>query len=107
MKWSGKIGFCKTQEDEPSVYTEHITEHRYYGDVTDLGRQVQSGDGVNDDVTLQNGLSVICDPFAMDHLYAMRYATFMGKKWKVTNVKVQYPRLLLTLGGLWNGSDPD
>ena len=107
MKWSGKIGFADAREDEPSVYTEHITEHSYYGDVVDFGRQVQGGDKINEDVTLGNSLSVVCDPFAMNHLYAMRYATFMGQRWKVTNVKAQYPRLVLTLGGLWNGSEAE
>ena len=28
--------------------------------------------------------------------------TEMGAKWKITDVEVQYPRLLLTIGGLYN-----
>ena len=104
MKWSGKIGFADTREDAPSVYVEHITERRYYGDVAEFGRQMQGGDQINEDVTVGNQLSVLGDPFAQSNLYAMRYATFMGQRWKITGVKVQYPRLILTLGGLWNGS---
>ena len=104
MRWSGKIGFADTSEDAPSVYVEHITERHYYGDVLEFGRQMQGSDQINEDVTVGNQLSILGDPFAQSNLYAMRYATFMGQRWKITGVKVQYPRLILTLGGLWNGS---
>lgn len=102
MRWSGVIGFADTCEVAPSVYVEHITERRYYGDVVEFGRQMQGSDKINEDVTLSNQLSVLGDPFAQSNLYAMRYATFGGRKWKVESVKVQYPRLILTLGGVWN-----
>ena len=88
----------------PSVFTEKMTERTYYGDVLEFGRQMQMGDKVNPDITVGNQLSILADPFANDHLYDLRYAVFMGQKWQVTGVKVQYPRLILTLGGLWNGS---
>lgn len=105
MKYSGKLGFADvTEETAPSVFTEKITERTYYGDVLEFGRQMQTGDTVNPDITVGNQLSIVADPFARDHLYTLRYATFMGQKWQVTGVKVQYPRLVLTLGGIWNGT---
>lgn len=104
MKWSGRLGFGEVQETAPSVYTEKMTERNYYGDVVEFGRQVGGSDKVNADVTVGNQLSVVCDPYACENLYRMRYATFMGQKWTVTSVKVQYPRLLVSLGGIWNGS---
>lgn len=108
MKWSGKIGFAEdTGENAPSVFVEKITERRYYGDVVEFGRQMQGSDQINEDVTVGNQLSILGDPFATANLYAMRYATFCGQRWKVTAVKVQYPRLILTLGGVWNGSTPE
>ena len=33
----------------------------------------------------------------------MAYAEIMGTKWKISEVEVQYPRLILTIGGVWNG----
>ena len=83
MRYCGKLGFAdEVEETAPSVFTEKV----------------------NPDITVGNQLSVLADPFANDHLYDLRYAVFMGQKWQVTGVKVQYPRLILTLGGLWNGS---
>ena len=100
MRYCGKLGFAdEVEETAPSVFTEKMTERTYYGDVLEFGRQMQVGDKVNPDITVGNQLSVLADPFANDHLYDLRYAVFMGQKWQV-----QYPRLILTLGGLWNGS---
>lgn len=108
MKWSGKIGFAEdTGETAPSVFAERIVERSYYGDVLELGRQMQGSDQINEDVTVGNSLSVVADPFASANLYNLRYATFMGQRWKVSAVKVQLPRLVLTLGGIWNGNTPE
>ena len=103
MKWTGKIGFAETAETEPSVYEETIVERKYYGDVLEWNRRMDTGSGVNPDITMQNRLSVLGDPYASANLYKMRYAEYLGQKWQVTGVQVQSPRLTLTLGGLWNG----
>lgn len=105
MKWAGKIGFAETVDTEPSVYEEGITERKYYGDVLEWNRRMDTGSGVNPDITMQNRLSVLGDPYASSSLYKMRYAEYLGQKWEVTGVQVQYPRLILTLGGLWNGRE--
>ena len=102
-KWFGKIGFeAETVETAPSVFTEQVVEREYYGDVLEWGRQMQAGDGVNDNITFSNRLSILADPFANEHFSAMRYAEFGGAKWKITDVKVQYPRLILSFGGLYH-----
>lgn len=102
-KYFGKIGFAVTGETVPGVYDETIKERDYYGDMTRNSRRLQSGDKVNDDLNISNELSIIADPYANENFHAMRYATYMGAKWKVTNVEVQFPRLILTLGGVYNG----
>ena len=102
-KWFGKIGFnVGTQETAPSVYTEDIQERQYYGDVIRNSRRLQTTDKVNDDLEISNELSIVADPYAMENFHTMRYAEFMGAKWKISSVEVQYPRLVLTLGGVYN-----
>lgn len=102
-KWFGKIGFAKTVETEPGVWKEQITEREYYGDVIRNSRRLQSSsEKINDDLNISNQISIVADPYANEHFYSMRYAEFSGAKWKVTDVEVQYPRLTLTLGGVWN-----
>ena len=102
-KWFGKIGYGETVETKPGVWTEQITKRQYYGDLIRNSRRFQTvADKVNDDVNISNQLSIVSDPYANENFHAMRYAEFMGSKWKITDVEVQYPRLILTLGGVYN-----
>lgn len=102
-KWFGKIGYAVTSETRPGIWEEVIVERNYYGDMTRNSRRLQAASQVNDDININNELSIISDPYAMNSFHAMRYAEFMDTKWKITNVEVQYPRLILSLGGLYNG----
>lgn len=102
-KWFGKIGFnVGTKETAPSVYTEDIKERQYFGDVIRNSRRLQTTDKVNDDLEVSNEISIVADPYAVNNFHQMRYISFMGAKWKISSVEVQYPRLVLTLGGVYN-----
>lgn len=102
-KWFGTIGFAETVETKPGVWEERITEVNYYGDVMRDSRMLQTADQINDNVNIANKISIVADPFAIQHFHNMRYAVYMGAKWKVSTVEVQRPRLILTIGGLYNG----
>lgn len=102
-KFYGSIGFAETVETAPGIWDEQITERFYSGDLEKISRGLQSSDSVNDNINISNIISIIADPFAEQNLYAIRYVKFGGAKWKITNVDVQYPRLKLTIGGLYNG----
>lgn len=101
-KWFGKIGYAVTEEKTPGVYAEQITERNYYGDIHRNTRRLQTSDKLNDDINVANEISIVADPFARENFHAMRYAEFMGARWKISSVEVQYPRLLLSLGGVYN-----
>lgn len=105
-KWFGKVGFAEDKEVRPGVYVPEMTEREYYGDTYKNTRRLQNSGDVNDSVTVANTISILADPYAVNHFYGIRYATFSGARWRVTDVEVQYPRLLLTLGGVWNGDTP-
>lgn len=102
-KFYGVIGYSETVETEPGVWEDRITERSYQGDLIRNTRRLQSSGGINDDVNISNEISILADPFAYKNFHAMRYVEFMGAKWKVANVEVQYPRLILSLGGVYNG----
>lgn len=104
-KWYGNIGFADFVEVAPGVHSETITERPYYGDVIRNTRKLQSSGGVNDNVNIGNQISVVADPYATDHIYDMRCVEYLGNKWKVTDVDVQYPRLILSLGGLYTDGE--
>lgn len=102
-KFYGKIGYANAVETKPGVYEEQIVERSYYGDLIRNTRRLQSADQVNDDINISNEISIVADPYATNNFHTMRYAVFMGTKWKISNVEVSYPRLILTLGGVYNG----
>lgn len=96
------IGYAETIETKPGVWVEEITVKKYYGDIMSNYRSLQNSSQVNDNVNISNKISIVSDPYSRENFHAIRYAEFMGTKWKVTNVEVQYPRLILTLGGVYN-----
>lgn len=103
-KFCGMIGFAETVEIRPGVWDEQITEKGlYFGDEIRNVRQLQSSDHTNDNINISNEISIVADPYANQNFHSMRYVQYMGAKWKITSVSVQYPRLTLTLGGLYNG----
>ena len=102
-RYYGKIGFGQDVETAPDVHEYKVTERTYYGDLLRNFKRTQtSGDKLNDDISISNQISIIADPYATHNFHAMLYATFMGTKWKITDVEVQYPRLILSLGGVYN-----
>ncbi len=102
-KFYGSIGYAISKETAPGVWEEDIVEHQYSGDVYRNTRKLQSGNQVNDNIDISNEISILSDPFANENFHSMRYVTYMGAKWKVSSVEVRYPRLILTVGGLYNG----
>lgn len=102
-KFFGSIGYAVTSETKPGVYEEQIIEREYFGDVNRNIRKLENSEHLNDDINVSNEISIVSDPFANENFYSMRYAEFMGTKWKITSVEVKYPRLILTLGGVYNG----
>lgn len=102
-KFHGLIGFGETTETRPGVWEEKITERAYTGEVLSYSRRWQQSQGVNDDLSLSNRFSILADPFAYNHFHQMRYIKWMGAAWKISEVDVQYPRLLLSIGGVYNG----
>lgn len=101
-KFFGVIGFNKSIEISPGVYGDH-TERQYYGDIIRNSRRLQSSDKVNDDISVSNQISVLADPYAVENFHDIAYVVWLGSKWKVTSVEVQFPRLILELGGVYNG----
>ena len=102
-KFFGKIGFEQTVEIERGIHEPQIIEKSYYGDIGRNTRRLQNSGGVNDNINIANEISILADPYANENYFAMRYIEFMGAKWKIESIEVQYPRLILTVGGLYNG----
>ena len=104
-KFHGKIGYGGTYEKRPGVCEVGITEREYYGDLTRNMNRFENSGQVNDDLNLSNTISIIADAFAYQNFQSMRYVELMGAKWKIKSIDIQRPRMILTIGGVWNDED--
>lgn len=106
-RFSGTIGYLRTEETDPNnhpgVWNEVITERRYYGDVfSDSRRWDQNGGYLNENLVVNNRISIVADAFARKHLGAMKFVRWLGDTWEITNAEIQYPRIILTIGGQYH-----
>lgn len=101
-KYYGSVGYAIMTETAPDVWQEVITEREYSGDVMRVVRRWQGSEHLNDNLNVSNRISIVADPFAYNNFHLIRYCTWMGTKWIVTNVEVAYPRLTLDLGGVYH-----
>lgn len=104
MKFYGAVGFVEVQETRPGVKKLVPAEHMYSGDVYRRSIRYTGGDSVNDEITPSQQISILADPYAREHMASMRYVKWMGTPWKISDISVEYPRLILTLGGAYNGA---
>lgn len=102
-KFYGVIGYANRVEKAPGVWDNEIVERKYYGDVIKNSRRLDSGDQVNEDFKIGNSFSIVADPYAYEHFFDIEYIAWMGTLWVVTEVTVERPRLLIRVGGVYNG----
>lgn len=109
-KFFGNVGYGHHVEEpaDSGVYVDVVEEYEYFGDVVRNTRRLQSGESLNDDITVNNSISIVADEYANEHFHAIRYVQWAGALWKVTEVDATTrPRLILRLGGVYNGPTPD
>lgn len=103
-KFYDDVAFATSIEDEEKTgkWGEKIRVEKYFGDVLKNYKRTKEGAKVIDDIEISNQISILADPFAFENFHAIKYVKWMGTKWKVSSVDVQYPRLILSLGGVYN-----
>ena len=102
-KFHGKLGYGITGETKPGVWVDQIIEKDVVGDFIKNTRQLEHSGGVNDNININNSISSVADHYVTENFHLIKYVKFMGTAWKVRTAEVQYPRIILTLGGEYNG----
>ena len=101
-KFFGEIGFAKTENSGKGIYENTIVSREYYGDIEREGRRWENSESINDDLIINNYISIVADNFAVENMGQMVWVAISGTKWKIRSVELAYPRIKLTLGGTWN-----
>ena len=102
-KFYGVVAYAVTEEVVSGKWQEVIIEKQYRGDVTRVSRRLQTADKVNPDIRINNEIRILADAFAYQNFQNIRYVVWMGTKWSVESVTVERPRLILEIGGEYNG----
>lgn len=107
-RFHGEVGYGESVEEPigSGKWVDKITEHPYTGDVIRNTRNLESGDKLNDDISVSNSISIVADQYAIDHFFNIKYVRWAGALWTVTSVEVRTPRLILSLGSVYNGPTP-
>lgn len=104
-KFVGKIGFVESKETAPGVYMYEETLKNYYGDVIKNTRRWQESNNKNGDFVMSSTISVLADSYAYNHLGVMKFVVWMGVRWAIESINMAYPRLDITLGGVYNENE--
>lgn len=101
----GPIGFVTTIEDPPNsgIWVDIPEEKNYRGEIRRNSKRWDNGDKLNSDLNIFNTISIVADPYISNHLNSIRYIKWLGGYWKITSVDVEPPRLVLSIGGVYNG----
>lgn len=107
-RFFGAVGFSEGQvEKQRGRFVDVVVEHNYYGDIVRNTRQLETGEKINNDLSVNNSISILADAYAREHFFAMRYVRWAGVRWIVSEVDASsHPRLILRLGGIYNGPEP-
>ena len=105
-RFFGAIGYVETVEVRQGVYVEQPKEISYYGDILNEDYRLQPTENLNDDLVISNRISVVADAYAYENADAIRYAVWNGVAWTVRKIKIQAPRLILDLGGVYREPRP-
>lgn len=107
-KFYGTVGYVIREKTKPGVWEDKATEREYFGDYVRFpSSRTESTESVNDNIVIENNISIVADPYAYEHFHHIKYVKSMGIAWKVTKVDPQYPRIILTTGGVYNGKQAD
>ncbi len=104
-RFHGAVGYGEPIETPPDsgIWEDVITEFPYYGDVIRNTRQLEEGEGLNNDLNVGNSISIVCDQYAIENFFLIKYVRWMGTLWTISSVEVRSPRLILRLGSVYNG----
>jgi hypothetical protein len=102
-RFCGEIGFGTPVEVAPGRWKDVIVEQIFFGDVLRNDINSESGEKVVPDFTFTNRISIVAGRDALKRRKQIRYIKFEDDLWKIESIEVQERRLILSLGGVYNG----
>lgn len=105
-KFFGKVGLVIMEQTAPGVYMPNTVTVSCYGEVLNVTKRWQgAAEQVNDNLNIDSRISILSNKFLTENLSHIRFVEWMGAPWKVTSVELSYPRIILSIGGVYNDND--
>lgn len=106
-RYYGRVGFKIAEDDQTTgIVRNTVVEKPYFGRIIEHSRKWQGSDSATDDLVLANQIAITANDYAFNHATAIAYAVYMNGRWKVTDIRIKRPEIILTLGGIYNGPKP-
>jgi hypothetical protein len=107
-RFYGEVGYGTPVENPPGsgIWVDVITEFTYQGDVIRNTRQLENVEKINEDIVVSNSISIVADQYAIENFFNIKYVRWSGVLWTVSAVEVRSPRLVLSIGSVYNGPTP-
>lgn len=108
-KFTGLVGFITQEESIPGVWSPIENSKKMRGDLISSsatngnGSRIADSGKVNDDVSLNHRVSLLGDYYTFNNYLNIKWIQIGGRKLEVSSIELQRPRVILTVGGLWNG----
>lgn len=103
MRFFGKVGYQIETESTDSVWAKTMVAKSYFGDVIRNNTRRDTGDTINDQIDINNRISIVADPFAFENFQNMKYVEWLKQLWNIKSIELQPPRIILEVGGVYNG----
>ncbi|NLE05469.1 MAG: hypothetical protein GX638_11810 [Crenarchaeota archaeon] len=102
-KFYGVIGYAKQVERSPGVWVDEIVEKTYRGDIVLNQQRWQTSENFHENINIDNSISIIADEYLYNNIGFMKYIQWNGTKWKIQSIAFNRPRVVLQIGGIYNG----
>lgn len=102
-RFAGLVCYGEQVETSPGIWETVEKQVVMKGDVMRQNSNNTNNGSINNDIKLSHRVSIIGDPYAFDNYFNIKWVYIDGRKWGVESVEIQRPRIIVSLGGLWNG----
>lgn len=103
-RFHDKVGFLIPKDDQETGIADTVpVEKSYYGKILEHSRRWETGDNLNDDLSVSNQIAITANDYAFRYMSSIGYVRWKCAYWKVVSLRVKGPEIILTLGGVWNG----
>lgn len=102
-RFAGLVGYVTQEETSPGIWSSVEKSVMMKGELIRQSSNNRDAGKVNSDITLNHRVSLMGDSYSFDNYYNIKWVMVDKVKWEVSSIEIQRPRLILAIGGLWNG----